>query len=605
MVWETAIRRQKSGSIRIHCGQRSSRHSPSLREGEVASQMDLPTRNPDGPKSAIARLGLYACLLVMLTAVGARAQGDLPSLIRPGDISIWDEQYLRGEPKGWTVPGDYHEIFGRGVVRNALRVGRFGVYSGRHLYTTWRPIKPLSEQIYAEGKTAVFDTHVSELGTPAFEIKLDYITFLLSGGNMPNEACVNLLIDGKVVRTATGRNNDMLENVAFDVKAFKGQQAQIQVLDTSTASFGYITIDCVRLSPNTRDAVRVIAGLPSKPKTKGRAETISGRFAGIPVVSDGKLLLGGKVMNLKEVLRLRTGVESAGDISGKRLELINGDTLRADVLRLEEKNLVIRHAMFGEVEVSLDHIAQALFIPGPSIKADPGVLIHSNGNKIPGTLLWIREDNIAIKCALGTIPLPRARVRAFVFNRATPNATAVDTVVLADGSKLSGELSLDKDSIVLTHDALGPLKLPVSDIVRIRRAISDVIQLTSLQETIRQRVGPIPPPAPVLVRGEAGETLRMFPRTVVSYKLPQGEQNMRFRATLAPVANSRIPMTVHIRVGGKTSTYTIAPGTTGVDVDIELGRASEIEITTDSPETISYPCGIEWRAGFIVKDSTR
>ncbi len=45
------------------------------------------------------------------------------------------------------------------------------------------------------------------------------------------------------------------------------QKAQIQVLDTTTAAFGYITVDCVCQSPDSKGAVRVIAGPPSIAKT--------------------------------------------------------------------------------------------------------------------------------------------------------------------------------------------------------------------------------------------------------------------------------------------------------------------------------------------------
>ena len=139
---------------------------------------------------------LLACLLLLLVPVSGYAQTALPSRIRSGDILIWDEQYLRGSPWGWKVPADYHEAFGaiRGAIRIDQRYGRFGLFSGSRLYTTWRPIKPLSDEVYAEGKTTIFDNHVSELVTPPFEVKLDYVTFLLSGGNMPNRACINLLI---------------------------------------------------------------------------------------------------------------------------------------------------------------------------------------------------------------------------------------------------------------------------------------------------------------------------------------------------------------------------------------------------------------------------
>lgn len=561
-------------------------------------------------KLACMRRMLLSCLVVVVAPVlTAAAPTAVPHMIRKGDIQIWDEQYLRGEPKGWKVPADYHEVFGRGgAVPNGIRFGRFGLLSGRLLYTTWRPIDPLSDAIYAEGKATIFDTHVSELLVPPFEIKLDYITFLISGGNMPNKACINLLIDGKVVRTATGSNDDQLKMVAFDVKALKGKTAQIQVLDTSTKAFGYITVDCICQSPNTKGAVRVIADLSGRAtRVAGNAVTTLGQLEGTTKIAGGKLLLGKQSVNVNELLLLNTGVAGAGDIAGKRLVLVNGDVLRADVLGLEKETLRIRHTLFGEISVKLNQVAQAIFMPGPSIKAKPGVLLHSNGTKIPGELLWIRDDNIAIKSAIGVLPLPRARARGYVFSKKNPDAAAIDTVVLTDGSTLSGTLSLDRETIALKHSALGMLKLELKHVARIARRLPGITPLASLRGQIKEQAGAIPPPAPQRVQGESGQTLRMFPRTVIRYTLPPSDKPRCLRAVLAPVANSRTIVTAHIRAGDSKWAFTVSAdkadkaGEVGEVIDLDLGKATEIEITTDASQTVSYPTGIEWRNAFIME----
>jgi len=107
---------------------------------------------------------------------------------------------------------------------------------------------------------------------------------------------------------------------------------------------------------------------------------------------------------------------------------------------------------------------------------------------------------------------------------------------------------------------------------------------------------------PALVRCESGDALRIFPRTVVRYKLPSTTNFRRLRATLAPVPNSREPMTVQVRAGSTSKNFSVVPNTADVEVDIDLGRASEIEISVDSSGTISYPCGVEWQSAFITED---
>jgi hypothetical protein len=284
--------------------------------------------------------------------------------------------------------------------------------------------------------------------------------------------------------------------------------------------------------------------------------------------------------------------------------LVYGDTLAAEVIGLEEKKLVIRHGVFGEMRIPVADVAQALFQPGPATEAAPGTLIHSNGNKIPGELMWIRDDNISINCALGALPLPRARVLAFVFSKAKPTAAAADTVVLVDGSTLTGRLSLDKDNLLLAHDALGSVKLSVADVARITRSLPGVTPLDSLKGEVLEQVGPIPPPSPVRIQSASGDALRMFPRTAMRYTLPKGKHNRSFLANLFPVANSRAPMTAILRAGSNTKTIDIPPDSSGVSVSFDIGSADEIEIVTDSASAISYPCGIEWCNAIIVEDQT-
>jgi hypothetical protein len=579
-----------------------------------ATQRKLKVMGATGglPTSVVACVALFviaACVLVSVRSMAAPTA--VPHMIRKGDIQIWDEQYLRGEPKGWKVPADYHEVFGRGgAVPSGIRFGRFGLLSGRHLYTTWRPIAPLRDEVYAEGKTTIFDTHVSELLMPSFEIKLDYITFLISGGNMPNEACINLLIDGKVVRTATGRNDDLLKMAAFDVKALKGKTAQIQVLDTCTKVFGYITVDCICQSPGTKGALRVIAALPSQAnRLAGQVITTSGTLEGETAIAAGHIQIGKQAVALDDLLLLKTGVSAAADTAGKRVELVSGDVLMADVLGLEKETLRIRHALFGDISVKLSHVAQAIFMPGPSINAEPGVLLHSKGTKIPGELMWIREDNIAIKSTLGVLPLPRARVRGYVFSKMKPDALAVDTVVLSDGSALSGPLSMDQEKVVLSHSALGELKLELKYIARIVRKLEGVTPLAHLREQIKERTGAIPPPAPQRVQDASGQALRLFPRTVIRYTLPPSKdataKTRRLRATLVPVANSLATINVQIVAGDGKWTFTIAPNTVGQSIDLDLGEATEIEITTDAANAVSYPSSIEWHNAFIMEGNSQ
>jgi len=100
------------------------------------------------------------------------------------------------------------------------------------------------------------DVQTGTLISPEFQITKDYIQFLIGGGNYPYKTCVNLLVGGKVVCTATGRNREKLEWTNWDVKAFKGRKAKIQIVDQETGEWGHINVDHIIMidKPATSEA---------------------------------------------------------------------------------------------------------------------------------------------------------------------------------------------------------------------------------------------------------------------------------------------------------------------------------------------------------------
>src|SRR5579859_215176 len=52
------------------------------------------------------------------------------------------------------------------------------------------------------------DGPTGTLNSPKFEIVRKYISFLIGGGDYEHDTCLNLLIHGKIVRSATGWRSD-------------------------------------------------------------------------------------------------------------------------------------------------------------------------------------------------------------------------------------------------------------------------------------------------------------------------------------------------------------------------------------------------------------
>lgn len=174
--------------------------------------------------------------VLFLAAVAAWSQAPSPATqpatSRP-DIVLAD---FEGVDYGdWKVTG---EAFGPGP-----RQGDNGVWPFQGNRFAWSMNKG--------------DASVGTLTSPEFKIDRRYVTFLIGGGNHPGETCINLLVDGKVARTATGANHEWMIRCLWDVAEFTGKAATVEIVDKHNGNWGHINIDHVvmtdeqRLSPWT------------------------------------------------------------------------------------------------------------------------------------------------------------------------------------------------------------------------------------------------------------------------------------------------------------------------------------------------------------------
>lgn len=87
------------------------------------------------------------------------------------------------------------------------------------------------------------DGSTGTLTSPSFPITHDFINLKVGGGNYPNQLYVQLIIDNRIVYKATGENAEQLTWRSWDVSAYKGQSAQIEIADQRTGSWGHINVD--------------------------------------------------------------------------------------------------------------------------------------------------------------------------------------------------------------------------------------------------------------------------------------------------------------------------------------------------------------------------
>lgn len=86
------------------------------------------------------------------------------------------------------------------------------------------------------------DAPQGTLTSPEFKISRRYISFRIAGGNYEFSTCLHLLIDGKVVKSATGWRSDRLAAASWDVSRFAGRTARLQLVDAATGDWGHINV---------------------------------------------------------------------------------------------------------------------------------------------------------------------------------------------------------------------------------------------------------------------------------------------------------------------------------------------------------------------------
>lgn len=95
------------------------------------------------------------------------------------------------------------------------------------------------------------DQPMGRLTSPAFKIERKNIHFLIGAGPHEGKTCMNLLVDGHVVRTATGsaqkdaQRRERLDWHSWDVAEWIGQTATLQIVDQHAGGWGHINVDTI------------------------------------------------------------------------------------------------------------------------------------------------------------------------------------------------------------------------------------------------------------------------------------------------------------------------------------------------------------------------
>ncbi len=86
------------------------------------------------------------------------------------------------------------------------------------------------------------------LTSEPFVLERNHLNFLIGGGGHRGKTCLNLLVDGAVVLSATGQNDNRMQARSWDLRPWAGKTARLQVVDDESGPWGNIGLDDLVLS---------------------------------------------------------------------------------------------------------------------------------------------------------------------------------------------------------------------------------------------------------------------------------------------------------------------------------------------------------------------
>jgi uncharacterized protein (DUF608 family) len=195
--------------------------------------------------------------------------------VPPAQPDLVFEDWQKETYDGWTVEG---KAFGRGPVRRADVPAYQGDLGGEGDRVVNSHASAPGQEVGAR------DAQTGKLTSRPFPVDRSFIHFWIGGGSHAGKTCVNLVVDGKVVRTATGRDNNRMERQSFDARPFQGKQASLEIVDAESGPWGNIGVGKIVFS----DRPLATGPLEELPDYGTMGLALLGRPADLALASSGK-----------------------------------------------------------------------------------------------------------------------------------------------------------------------------------------------------------------------------------------------------------------------------------------------------------------------------
>ena len=211
------------------------------------------------------------------------------------------------------------------------------------------------------------------LTSPPFKIERPYIRFLIGGGKNPDKTCMNLLVDGQVVRSATGPNDkaggsEQLVVDSWSVQDLVGKMALIQIVDQAAGGWGHINVD---------DIAQTDHRPPGILSNARRSLVINQRFLNLPIKNGGphrKVSVTVANGSEKETLELAEAIARFGEGGlpvSNDIELADGEPdwwAPLDVSAYQGQTVIVEVDKMPENSKALSAI-----VPGNQMKGAEGL----------------------------------------------------------------------------------------------------------------------------------------------------------------------------------------------------------------------------------------
>ena len=157
----------------------------------------------------------------------------------PARPDVVFEDWQRDTYEGWTVEGT---AFGRGPVKKTEMPAYQGDVGGPGT-------RVVNSHATAPGNgVGPKDDQTGKLTSRPFTLKRNFIQIWIGGGDHPGQTCVNLRVDGKVVRSVPGRNANRMNLESLSVRPWLGKQAILEIVDARAGGWGNVGVGRITFS---------------------------------------------------------------------------------------------------------------------------------------------------------------------------------------------------------------------------------------------------------------------------------------------------------------------------------------------------------------------